>query len=434
MEQIEAISVIESLRSGIPTINSTRWLPDLRPDLLGQIETDLKNMENHSSMSSGKMAWGTYGQGKSHFLHIIEHKALDLGFAVSRITLNRSLSCKDFYEFFAELASNIKLPQSNIFGIEEKLTKKNFQDFQNHQNFNADRYAHPLPLFILELLYSVNNTEFINELYYMLTGTVFQMRRIKEIAKTANKEHLLKDLPKFRKEHANSFFGLFADCVRFCGYNGWVLLIDEVELLGRLSKQARLKSYLNLNWLLNWSDDMEYPIYTIAASATSLQDYYWYGGDRRRKDDRIIMPELADYNYGSDGKEKMASFFVNAIEKGLNLMPVNIEEMKEYFNKLIDIYEIAYNLNFSNKEDIFLEIDNAIPRHMAIRIYIKAFIELLDGLQVTGKIQTINTKEMPDPVYVEEDEINDNKLEIKEETNDNIGNLENFFSNSRNEE
>ena len=46
-------------------------------------------------------------------------------------------------------------------------------------------------------------------------------------------------MPKFAtnfrfREHAAAYFGLMADAIRWCGYRGWVILIDEVELLGRL--------------------------------------------------------------------------------------------------------------------------------------------------------------------------------------------------------
>jgi hypothetical protein len=403
MEQIKALAIIESLRSGIPTINSTRNLPDLRPDLLKQIENDLKQFEVHDTAPSGRMIWGTYGQGKSHFLNIVEHKALDLGFAVSRITLNRSLSSKDFYEFFGELASNIKIPKTNISGIEWQLTQKNIHEFKSNHFFNLERYEHPLPLIILELFLSINNTEFRNELYDILTCGQFTLKKLKDIAKSINKDFLFRDIPKFKKENISSFFGVFAQCVRFCGFKGWVLLIDEVELLGRLSKKARLKAYMNLNWLLNWSDDMEYPIYTICASATSLQDYYWFGGNRKRKDDSILMPELAEMEYGIEARDKINVFFQNALENGLNLMPVNINEMRDYFNKLIDIYLLAYNLDIKDKMGIFYEIDDAIPRNMPIRTYIKGFIELLDGLQVTGKIQKINAQEVGEQVYEEEE-------------------------------
>jgi hypothetical protein len=74
-----------------------------------------------------------------------------------------------------------------------------------------------------------------------------------------------------------------ADAIVWCGYKGWVILIDEVELIGRLGKVGRLDAYQNLNWLLNWSRTMLYPIYTVGVVALSLKNDVWFSNDSTRQ-------------------------------------------------------------------------------------------------------------------------------------------------------
>ena len=75
----QAISVIESLRAGIPTRQATRLLPDLRKPVTERIMQDLASFEANV-IPGGRMIWGQYGQGKTHALTAIEHQALDHNF------------------------------------------------------------------------------------------------------------------------------------------------------------------------------------------------------------------------------------------------------------------------------------------------------------------------------------------------------------------
>ena len=116
----------------------------------------------------------------------------------------------------------------------------------------------------------------IRDRYNDLMGIRIPIPEFKRIHKNYHPELLLPKFETFRETlHAKAYFGIMADILRFCGYRGWVLLIDEIELIGRLGRISRLKAYLNLAWLMNWSNEMKYPIYTVTAAATRLQDDIW---------------------------------------------------------------------------------------------------------------------------------------------------------------
>ncbi len=42
------------------------------------------------------------------------------------------------------------------------------------------------------------------------------------------------------------YFTMMSHMFKLLGYNGWVILIDEMELVGRLGKKARLAAYKNM--------------------------------------------------------------------------------------------------------------------------------------------------------------------------------------------
>ncbi len=110
----QAIAIVESLRAGIPTRASTRELPDLRPSLTKLIKQDLAQLAQ-SNIPKGRLVWGAYGQGKTHALTTIEHIALDLGFAVSRVSLSREVSCHPIQFLRADSISDPHAELTNIW-------------------------------------------------------------------------------------------------------------------------------------------------------------------------------------------------------------------------------------------------------------------------------------------------------------------------------
>ncbi len=294
-----AISVVESLRSGIPSRASTRELADLRPSLTEPIKQDLAKLAQ-DNIPKGRLIWGAYGQGKTHALTTIEHLALDAGFAVSRVSLSREVSCHHLFNFYGRVASTIRTPNSQILGIGRLLNKKASGDLPSSKIQNRNRYIHSLPAIILEDYFYTTGEE-QDLLYGDLMGTRLTMPELKRIHRACREE----PLPKFEltfgvKKHGSAYFGVMADVVQWCGYKGWVILIDEVELIGRLGKVGRLDAYQNLNWLLNWSNKMSYPIYTVGVVASSLRNDVWFSSDRVQsaKSDRTQIPELAGQKFG----------------------------------------------------------------------------------------------------------------------------------------
>ncbi|HWR45808.1 BREX system ATP-binding domain-containing protein [Sporomusa sp.] len=303
--QLLAVNAVESLRAGVPTRISTRELPDLRQQLTDRVRVDLLTFYE-GRIPRGRIIWGQYGQGKTHVLTTVEHTALDMGFAVSMVSLSREVSCHNLLQFYGRVAPRVRTPDSTMLGLERALAGKDITDLADSPVQEEERYIHPLPALVLED-YFYTSGEDQNLLYGDLTGICLPTAELKRIHRQSRQTGWPKLPYPFKvTEHATAYFGVMADVIHLCGYKGWVILIDEVELTGRLGTLARLKAYRNLHWLLNWSGSMQYPIYTLAAAATRLQDDIWYGGG---KDDRNRMPKLAEEKFGAECRREMGIFF-----------------------------------------------------------------------------------------------------------------------------
>ena len=159
MNQDLATKIIESLRSGIPTRDSTRNLISASSPLHKKFTKDLEELAGSQGVPKGRLIWGQFGQGKTHELTSLEHRAIDQGFAVSRITINRQLSGQRLDHLYTKLADSIRTPNSNLFGIRHVLDKKMLKDLPDTKIQNPDRYTHPLPAIILETYFRADSED-----------------------------------------------------------------------------------------------------------------------------------------------------------------------------------------------------------------------------------------------------------------------------------
>ncbi|MHC1759595.1 MAG: BREX system ATP-binding domain-containing protein [Negativicutes bacterium] len=398
-ERLVAVSAVESLRAGVPTRVSTRELTDLRPALTGCIRTDLLTFLDGRA-PRGRLVWGQYGQGKTHVLTTVEHMALDMGFAVSMVSLNREVSCHNLLHFYGRVAPQVRTPDSTILGVERGLLQKTAEDLANSPLQDPERYCHPLPAQILEdFFYTTGEDQ--NLLYGDLAGIRLPISEFRRIHRQCRQSPLPKAPVPFKmSEHAAAYFGVMSDAIRLCGYKGWVILIDEVELTGRLGNLNRLKAYRKLHWLLNWSGTMQYPIYTLAAAATRLQDDIWYGGG---KDDRNVMPDFAAAQLGEAAGRELEVFFERAIgNESLVAAPVDEDNLYGLLAALATLHGRAYNWPAQFDMCQLVRDMGAQP----VRTYVRAAMESLDHQYVYNEkarlIASVLTEQTLDGVVEEE--------------------------------
>jgi len=334
-----------------------------------------------------------------------------MGFAVSFITLSREVSCDKLFHFYRRVAPIVHLPDSSVQGLEGRLLRKNSSDLAGSSIVQPSRYPHQRPAIVLRCLLKLGVVDEDGySLYNDLLGNRLSSSEIRRLSRKAGIHELLRDLPGFRiGDHAQAYFGVWADAIRFCGYRGWVILIDEVELISRLGRASRLNAYMNLDWLLNWSDAMDFPIYTVGAAARSLQDV-WFQGTERRRDDRSVIPEMAKEQFGEDAQGIMRGFFERAVGNHCpTIGPVEESDLSRLLERILKLHGLAHAWNPPDLDEIrshFSEIRADAP----VRTYIRALLEALDQTLITGQTPLIQPSELTEPsteedsTYFAEDE------------------------------
>jgi hypothetical protein len=165
-----------------------------------------------------------------------------------------------------------------------------------------------------------------------------------------------------------------SDIIQWCGYKGWVILIDEIELIARLGKVGRLNAYKNLNWLLNWSQDKPFPFYCVGGVASPLREL-WQGSGKRLPDQEEI-PKLAMNKFSEDEAESMKLFFQEALndQKCPNIDQLDRNQLQKILETLVKIHGISYDWGANIDLDEFINSIGSSP----LRTYIRALLESLD--------------------------------------------------------
>jgi hypothetical protein len=328
-------------------------------------------------------------------LATIEHVALDLGLAVSRVSLSREVSCHHLLNFYGRIASQLRVPDSKMLGLARALSRKTVNNLLNSPIIQPGRYIHPLPTLVLED-YLLSTGEEQEMLYGDLTGTRLTMTELKRLHRLCRGEAMPRFETNFRAtQHGSAYFGMMADAIALCGYKGWVLLIDEVELIGRLGKVSRLQAYRNLNWLLNWSEQpwhpepplsnasdelfsaCPYPIYTVGVVASSLRNDVWFSGTNTpsAKNDRTQIPDLAAEKFGPKAAAEMKQFFETAISPQCpTIKPLDMNSLSNWLEQIVKLHGIAYDWDAHLDLHALIQAIGSQP----IRTHIRATLESLD--------------------------------------------------------
>lgn len=168
-----------------------------------------------------------------------------------------------------------------------------------------------------------------------------------------------------KTKHTDDYFTFMSHLFVQQGYDGWVILLDEGELMGRFSKKTRLNAYRNLGYfMLHIQNEMEAVFAMIVYSASYIEDVI------DGKHDYENLVEIFP-----DNQEPIKTV-LNMITKAPQLVPLTKEEIRTILIHIKDFHQRAYNW----EADVELEeLERATKSGgYLLRTKIRAAIELLD--------------------------------------------------------
>ncbi len=372
MFDYEARHVIEALRSGIPSRAVGQYFSEARPRIMKEISDDLDRVRD-TGRSAGKVIAGKYGEGKTHLLNTVFSLAHSNNMVVSYLSLSKEAPFDKLFLLYQKLVNNTYLPRRVQPGFIQELEKMTPNSpLANEMLLYGARELETDKLYYL--LRSYLNTEDQDEKFLLqsdLEGDFIANASLRQIYRRIFQQSVKYNVNFSKTKHYMDYYCFLSHLFVQMGYNGWVILFDETELIGRLGKKARLKAYRNMAEFLMPGKGME-STYTMFALGASYAEDVVEG-----KHDFENLEEL----YPED-QEPMKAVLETVI-RAEQLQPLTEAEISEILQKLQVFHGRAYNWS----PEVSVETLARATRSggYLLRTKIRAAIEYLDQMYQYGQ-------------------------------------------------
>jgi len=242
---------IEALRAGVPNRDAVRALGCSQPHIEEKFREQLaacREGAERIEQARGLLIAGDFGTGKSHLLEHLHHLALEQNFVSSKVVISKETPLFDPTKLYRAAIDAAVLPDkqgSALREITETLDKSagypSFYQRVTSDNGEFDsRFA--ATLHIYEHV-RIKDLEQRDRVISFWAGHKLNISEIKKYLRQCGAASTYRIGKLSARDLALQRFRFATQLMLAAGYAGWVLLIDEVELIARYSPLQRAKSY-----------------------------------------------------------------------------------------------------------------------------------------------------------------------------------------------
>lgn len=271
--RIQALRAIEALRAGVPNRDAVTALGSNNSKIEDEFRLRLGNVANGTggtAAHSGFMVAGNFGTGKSHLLEYLQKVGLEERFVVSKIIISKETPLHDPVKLYSTAIRSATVPQRvgsalTQIASELKFNSSSYAEFyrwvQQESGLNQ-RFAATLYLYE----YAHADPELQDRVIGFWSGDNIPVGQLKSALKQLGQAGNYSFAPVKVAELARQRFRFAARLMRAAGYAGWILLFDEVDLVGRYTANQRAKAYGEVaRWTGNILDDTYPGIVSVMA-------------------------------------------------------------------------------------------------------------------------------------------------------------------------
>lgn len=345
---VERRRALEALRAGVPNRDAVMVLGSMQQgvddrftQLLGAVDA-LPN----GPAPGGMLIGGGFGSGKSHALEHLAHVALSEGFVVSKVVISKETPLHDPVKVYRAAIEAAKVPGRPGSAIDEiaaglHVDSAPYADLYRwvHQEGGPVDSRFAATLFLHE--YARGDEEFADRIVQFWAGDPLPVaelrRRLKEAGAAATYR-----LDKVKERDLSlQRFRFAARLMQAAGQRGWVLLLDEAELIGRYSTLQRAKSYAELaRWIRGDRDDPAAPVVAVITTVDDFEGQVLVG-----KNDTELIPKKLRAKATAEDEllAAGAETGMRIIEREqVRLQPPGQEELDRTYAQLRQLHADAY--------------------------------------------------------------------------------------------
>lgn len=345
---------VEALRSGVPNADAVNALGsgqnDIEDEFTELLEATAEGRNSRRSRASMLLGAG-FGEGKSHLLTHLSHLARSAGFVVSTVVISKETPLHDpakvlraaldsaiapdgVRDVVAEAAAKL---DTDSIGYAELLRWLRGPGRELNERFDATLLLHQR----LGQDVPGADEEFIDTIVRFWSGDPLPVPLLRRQLKAVGEAKTFALTPVRVRDLARQRLRFLPRLLRAAGHAGWVVLFDEVELIGRYSLLQRGRSYAELTrWLDGDPVDDGEPIVTVAAMTDDFEAAVLSGKeDRTRLPDRLRDKHTEEYDETAD----LAEVGMRHIEADLRpLVPPDETDLDRAYQTLRRMHGDAY--------------------------------------------------------------------------------------------
>lgn len=379
MTEFEAKKMIEAFRSGVPTKDIGYYFSSARRNILNHIKSDLEEV-TATGVGGSCIIGGRYGEGKTHMLNTIKGFAEQQKMVYSYLSLGKETPMHNIPNLFKRVCENLYLPDIGNPGffreIENKITLNN-ELGKEALDFARNSLATDRLYYVFRAYLGSKDSDDRFLLQSDLEGSFIGGSVVKSLYAKAFGEKVTFKEKFVKSKNIGDYFAFISFLIKLLGYNGWVILFDESELIGRFAYKTRMKAYLSMHSFL-FPKNTLLGTYSVFAFSSSYIDEVI-----NSKDDKGYI-NASDFD--NESKKKILKV-IDSIISLKELTPLTDAEFSDLIKAIVSLYEKAYAWHSNESMEEIMKV--AKQSGFLLRTRIRAALEYLDQLFLYGNYEKI---------------------------------------------
>ena len=267
---------LEALRNGVPNGDAVDVLGCSQPEVERVFNDMLSRLSREGDVpdgGQGMLVAGEFGSGKSHLLGYLERQALSQNFVCSRVVISKETPLFDMDKVYRAVVENGKVPGVTGQMVEEIAQKlepgsHSYNEFLRWTNRNDNGLHRILPATLM-VHERDNDPELLNRINWFWSGERIDLKPVRDGLRHVGQLQNYPFRAPVAREMPPQKLRFVLELIKAAGYNGWVILLDEIELVANYSVLQRARSYAELARWMGRTLEEKYPGLVVVGTMTA---------------------------------------------------------------------------------------------------------------------------------------------------------------------
>lgn len=334
---------IEALRAGVPNRDAVRLLGSSQPKLEERFSRLLETFRDINAVrgqDSGLIFAGGFGTGKSHLLERFQHMALEQNFVCSKLVISKETPFHNLAKVYRAAIESAVIPGRvgacmSELAISLDTRSESYAGFFKWLNTPGcglcSQFAATVHLYEKTNRYD----EVMESVTSFWSGQPLGVRELRRALKDVQLGAIYKVERVPNRTLAEQRFIFTPRLMKAADYAGWVILIDETELIGSYGIRARALAYAELPSFIGTARN---PAWPGVISVLAITDDF----TAKVLDDRDDEGKIPNKYNGETALVQRSETGMKLIRKATLIERPTGENIKQTWDKLRDIYHRAY--------------------------------------------------------------------------------------------